>query len=327
MKPVGIIANPSSGKDIRRLVASGTVISNIEKANTVRRILLGLDSMGVENAFIMRDCANIGSHAIRNANLTIQVNYLDLPMTNCQQDSTRSAAALDRMGAACIIVLGGDGTNRVVAKGCGDTPLLSVSTGTNNAFCEMVEGTLVGLGAAVMALGIVAEKDVVEQMPVLEVWKGDDFLDIALVDLVVSSMEHVGSRAIWDESTLEEVFLTRSEPGNIGFSSLGWHLHPTAPLDPFGLHILIGAGQYQVKAPIAPGLIRTIPIRNYQLLPAGESIRIHPRRGIIALDGEREHSMSEEDVMTVRYNPKGPKVVNLKRALKNASRSKHFLIG
>lgn len=31
MKAVGIIANPASGKDIRRLVANGTLVTNQEK--------------------------------------------------------------------------------------------------------------------------------------------------------------------------------------------------------------------------------------------------------------------------------------------------------
>ena len=40
MKPVGIIANPASGKDIRRLVAHGSVVTSNEKINMVKRILL-----------------------------------------------------------------------------------------------------------------------------------------------------------------------------------------------------------------------------------------------------------------------------------------------
>jgi len=325
MKSIGIIANPSSGRDIRRLVASGTIISNNEKANTVRRILLGLDSMGVENAYIMRDCAHIGPQAMRNLDLTLQAENLDMPMTNCQQDSTVAAKVMDEMGVACIIVLGGDGTNRVVAKGCGNTPLLSISTGTNNAFCEMVEGTLVGLGAAVLALGIVEVEMVTDQMPILELWNGSQLLDIGLVDLVVSSMEHIGSRAIWDETTLEEVFLTRSEPGTIGFSSLGWHLHPIKPLEPKGLHILLGEGAYRVKAAIAPGLIRDISIRDYRLLEVGQAAKIEPRQGVIALDGEREHTMTENDNISIRYNPNGPRVVNLTKALEAASGSPYFI--
>ena len=44
MTCVGIIANPASGKDIRRLVAHGSVFNNNEKVNIVRRVILGLDA-------------------------------------------------------------------------------------------------------------------------------------------------------------------------------------------------------------------------------------------------------------------------------------------
>ena len=39
-----------------------------------------------------------------------------------------------------IVTLGGDGTNRVVAKGCGNVPITPISTGTNNVFPKVVEG-------------------------------------------------------------------------------------------------------------------------------------------------------------------------------------------
>ena len=47
MSLVGIIANPASGTDIRRLVAYGSVFNNQEKVRIVRRILLGLEAAGV----------------------------------------------------------------------------------------------------------------------------------------------------------------------------------------------------------------------------------------------------------------------------------------
>ena len=53
MRTVGIIANPASGKDIRRLVAHGSVFDNNEKVNIVRRGLLVLDTMRVERVLIM----------------------------------------------------------------------------------------------------------------------------------------------------------------------------------------------------------------------------------------------------------------------------------
>jgi predicted polyphosphate/ATP-dependent NAD kinase len=44
--PVGIIANPASGKDIRRLVAHASVFDNQEKRNIVRRAIMGAVASG-----------------------------------------------------------------------------------------------------------------------------------------------------------------------------------------------------------------------------------------------------------------------------------------
>ena len=48
MEQVGIIANPASGKDIRRLVAYGTVFDNQEKVNIVRRLILSLAAASID---------------------------------------------------------------------------------------------------------------------------------------------------------------------------------------------------------------------------------------------------------------------------------------
>ena len=56
---VGIIANPAASKDIRRLVAQGRVVPDWEKVNTVRRVLLGLQSVGIEHVVAMRDSSHL----------------------------------------------------------------------------------------------------------------------------------------------------------------------------------------------------------------------------------------------------------------------------
>ena len=63
MTCVGLIANPASGRDIRRLVAHGSVFSNHEKVNIVRRILTGLDAMGIERVVTMPDAFDISRKA------------------------------------------------------------------------------------------------------------------------------------------------------------------------------------------------------------------------------------------------------------------------
>ena len=169
MKPVGIIPNPASGKDIRRLVAYGSVFDNNEKVNIVRRVVLGLEAMGVKEVFVMPDSFGIGIRAMEDLKVSLKASFLDVKIENPQEDSARAAKMLNQLGVACIITLGGDGTNRVVAKACAETPLLPISTGTNNVFPQMVEGTLAGLAAGAAARNSSSTSDFIEQVPRLEI--------------------------------------------------------------------------------------------------------------------------------------------------------------
>ena len=60
MPTIGIIANPASGKDIRRLVSYATTIDNREKVNIVKRITLAAQSMGIDRRLFMPDTFQIG---------------------------------------------------------------------------------------------------------------------------------------------------------------------------------------------------------------------------------------------------------------------------
>ena len=83
MKPIGIIANPASGKDIRRLVAYGSVFDNAEKTNIVKRILIALDALQVRDVFIMPDSFGIGRRAMED----IDVSSRDAIPINCDADN------------------------------------------------------------------------------------------------------------------------------------------------------------------------------------------------------------------------------------------------
>ncbi|MFC1895288.1 ATP-NAD kinase family protein [Thermodesulfobacteriota bacterium] len=325
MRPVGIIANPASGKDIRRLVAHGIVVPNHEKVNIVKRVLLGLDSMGVRDVFIMPDNYGIGKRAQEALDVSLTATFLEMLPLDTQDDSIRAAALLSEMGVACIVTLGGDGTNRVVAKTCGSTPLISIATGTNNAFCSMIEGTLAGIAAGVVAADAVHLEEITTQAPRLEVWSDGQLVDIALVDVVVSSHSFVASRAVWEVSSLKEVFLTRADPANIGFSSLGGYLCQLPPDSGKGLHIRVGGSQTEVRAPIAPGLVRWVPIESHRIFEPGETIPIRHNGAAIALDGEREIVITKEDRLEIRLNAGGPLVVDLGETLRRASHASLFL--
>ena len=264
---VGIIANPASGRDIRRLVAYGTVFDNNEKTAIVRRVLLGLEAVGITQvAYLPEHDFGIVPRALdglsgRPQGSSLQASPLSMPVLSTSADTMRPAQLLASMGARCSITLGGDGTNRAVARGCGTVPLIPISTGTNNVFPAFLEGTIAGMAAGLVAAGN-AGPNAVHRAPRLAVLINGEEKESALVDVVLSSVPFVGSRAIWDLSTVSEVVLSRVGPATIGLSALGGALlnGTTKAAEQPGMHIQLGSGGPQVLAALAPGLIEWVAV-------------------------------------------------------------------
>ncbi|MCY4583565.1 MAG: NAD(+)/NADH kinase, partial [Chloroflexi bacterium] len=199
---VGIIANPAAGKDIRRLVAHGRFVTNQEKVNILRRVLAGIESVGIRRVVFMPDMNALGRGSLDASAESLSVEFVDILVTNKEGDSTRAAEAMQDRGVGSIVTLGGDGTNRAVAKGAGDVPLVPISTGTNNVFPRMIEGTVAGIAAGVVASGAVGSEQVTRRSTVLEVSIDGRVRDIALVDVAVSTHRFIGARALWDIDTI-----------------------------------------------------------------------------------------------------------------------------
>lgn len=321
---MGIIANPASGKDIRRLVAHGSVFDNNEKVSIIRRVLSALDSLGVERAVMMPDCYHTGGRALSDLDLDMAVDFLEMLVCNDQDDTTNAAGMMGRSGVACLVILGGDGTNRAAAKSPDCPPLLSVSTGTNNVFPEMVEGTLAGLAAGLLARGDVGQDEVCSAAPRLEVVSDGEVADICLVDLVVTDHRFTGARAVWEVESISEIMLTRAQPTAIGFSAVGGYLHPMESGSGLGLYIKMGAGGKKILAPIGPGMVRTLEARQWRTFGQDEAIEVHGP-AMLALDGEREFAVAKDKSVKIRLNPEGPQVVDMKTILNLAGARGLFL--
>lgn len=78
------------------MVAYGSVFDNNEKVNIVRRVVLGLDAMGVKDVFFMPDYFGIGVRAIEDLEVSLKANFLDMKIDNTPDDSTRAADILDQ---------------------------------------------------------------------------------------------------------------------------------------------------------------------------------------------------------------------------------------
>lgn len=325
MACVGIIANPASGKDIRRLVAHGSVFNNNEKVNIVRRVLLGLDATGVDTIVTMPDTFDICRKAQDNLTLQATVRELDMPVLSTQEDTTLAAARMQDMGVDCLVSLGGDGTNRALAKTCGSTPILPLSTGTNNVFPMMLEGTLAGLTAGIVAQGIVTAANVMVQRPRLDILKHGEVVDVALVDAVVCDEQYIASRAVWNIAKVRLVVVAQRLPAHIGFMALAGNLPCAEGAQNHGMVIETHADAPAVLAPIAPGLIVPIGVKRHTLLAAGEQVEVSTTPCLIALDGEREVTVRAHDDAAIRLNPEGPRVINPQHVLAHAAQQGFFL--
>ena len=332
MSLVGMIANPAASKDIRRLVAQGRVVPDWEKVNTLKRALLGLQAVGVDRVVAMPDSSHLVARARDDSNLSLELESLDMPALYTEGDTVRAAQMMEEMGVGCVITLGGDGTNRAVAKGSSAIPIVAVSTGTNNVFPTMIEGTLAGLAAGLVVQGELDLSWVTVVSKMLEIYIDGQYQDMALVDVALSRERFVATRAIWDMSTIYEVFLTRAEPSSIGLSSIGGRLQPLSLEEEGGLYYRLansdGAesasrnpdNSIKVLAPIAPGMISTVPISDWRLLVEGERVPVEPRFCTIALDGERSISVTPEHKVEIGISRTGPPVVQVELVLETAAK-------
>lgn len=336
---VGIIANPAASKDIRRLVAQGRVIPDWEKVNTLRRVMLGLQAVGVPGVLAMPDSSQLCHRARDDSHVSLDLDLLDMPAYYTEEDTVRAASLMEELGVDCLVTLGGDGTNRAAAKARSSIPLVAISTGTNNVFPTMVEGTLAGLAAGLVAQGRLELGRVSIVSKTLEVYVDDQYQDLALVDVALSRERFVGTRAIWDLDTLYEVFLTRAEPSSIGLSSVGARLELVSLADEGGLHYAVGVPPEEdegyagspadhpvdtVLAPVAPGKVAQVPIASWRRLSTGQRVAVKRQHCTVALDGERAFTVTPRQQLEIELQRNGPRVVDVNAALRLAAEQDLF---
>jgi predicted polyphosphate/ATP-dependent NAD kinase len=311
MPAVGLIANPIAGTDIRRLVGQASPVPMQEKVAILRRVLNGLAATGAETVFYLPDVAGIAQAAVNTAGAPFRCEPLAMRPVGSAEDSTLAGRLLAEAGVAAIITLGGDGTNRAVAKGCGKVPLVPISTGTNNVFPTMIDGTIAGLAAGLLATGAVDGGTVCRQTKRVEVSTADDE-DFALIDVAVCRDRSTGARAVWDPRLVTAVVMARADPWAVGLSSIGGQLCAVTDDDPLGLYVELGSGQ-GVTTVLAPGLVLEVSVARWRPLALDEEVTLDVGDGTIALDGERQLRVRGD--ARARVTRGGPVVVDIRGVL------------
>lgn len=323
---VGVIANPSSGRDIRRLLGWASVFPTAEKVNVVLRLIAAMGRLGVSEAWMLPDRAGIALRVQEAAALARgqrslpmpAVRLLDLRVSDSAADSAAAAAAMAERGVRLIAVLGGDGTHRAVASRCGALPLATLSTGTNNAFPELREATLVGIAAALVATGRVPDALALRANKCLRV-RGDGVDELALVDVVVSRQRHTGARAVWDGAQLSQLYAAFAEPHSLGLSSIAGMLQPVPRGAAHGLHVRFGPGR-TLWAPILPGALEPVSVAAVGCMLPGRALPLPSDVGTVAFDGERELELDAGASLSVTLGLDGPRTVDVEAVLEHAAR-------
>jgi predicted polyphosphate/ATP-dependent NAD kinase len=303
-----------SARDIRRVLVNAGSLQLAERVSIVLRLLTTLKSLGVGRVLVMPD--QTGIRALLQRHLRREpaeggslpvVEFLHMAVSSTVEDTFEAARRMRAAGVRALIVLGGDGTHRAVVRECADIPIAGLSTGTNNAFPELREPTLVAMAVALHATGRIGADEALAWNKVLEVAVGER-RDIALVDAVISTERCIGARALWKTEQLSAAYLTFADPTCIGLSAIGGLLQPVDRRTPNGLAVTLArdgaAAKLRLRAPIAPGLLAEVAVAHWEPMPAGQAFEPGHAGGIVALDGERElpFESGERVRLTLRAN-------------------------
>ncbi len=328
---VGIVANPVSARDIRRLLTNASSLQVADRANIVMRLLASMGAVGVEQVVMMPDNGGVRGHVQRGitreknaGNETWpQLEFLEMPVQSSVNDTLNAVREMVKLDVAAIIVLGGDGTHRAVASECKNIPIAGLSTGTNNAFPDYREPTITGLATGLYVTGRISHTNAcfANKMLHIDINNGAQ-KTVALVDVAVTTDRYVGAKALWRTDSFRELYVTYGEPYATGMSSIAGLIQPVTRKDPHGLLIELGAVENCEKtlmAPIAPGLLSLVGIQGVHEITANNVYTPGTRAGSLALDGEREVEFSEDDHIEISLQQNAFYTINVEHAMTTAA--------
>ena len=293
------------------------------KRDIVARIAAGADSVGVNEIYIVDEPFRIASMALDWMPLKAKVVTLEIELHHDATDTERAVRAFVGEGVEVIVSLGGDGTNRIIARSAPQLELIPLSTGTNNVFPSMVEPTTAGVVAALAAMGRFSDgaaRGIRNRAKVLHTAFSDGISDIALIDAVQLRDDFVGNLLPYDEAKLKKILLTRALPDRVGMSPVGGLISVVEEKDDFGLLVEVSEmedSEVFIRVPLSPGFFKDVAISRSQRVDLGEKVTFEGE-GILALDGDREHKLGNKRSVAATIRRDGPWVYDVGAAMRYA---------
>ncbi|MFZ2650874.1 MAG: acetoin catabolism protein X, partial [Burkholderiaceae bacterium] len=75
----------------------------------------------------------------------------------------------------------------------------------------------------------------------------------------------------------------------------------------------------RLQAPIAPGMVRAVPIAHWQVMPADQPFDVISQGGVLALDGERELAFGAGDRVQITLRENAFPTVDVARCMQIAA--------
>ncbi len=353
---MGIVVNPRSGTDVRRAVAAAGAVTIEDKANVVRRVVLGAREAGVDRFVVHTDTHRIVQRATETMR-GLDLHWLDHEPTFTEEDTVAAVAAMRDLGCAVVVVLGGDGTNRAAARAWPDLVVVPLSTGTNNVFPVLAEATVAGAAAGHVATGRVAVRpktigSVPSEsrsggVPTDRGFSGDLFGavanramvvrvrpdgaavpdDLALIDAVAVDDPYLGSFELFEPANLRTAVLSRADPAAVGFAGVGGLIEPVAPDEEAGLLLRFGLAEdceRVVRGPTAPGHYADLGLVEVRRLAPGEEVAVDGPL-LLALDGERKRRLVAGERVHLSVIRDGPWVVDVAAVMARVAADRAYL--
>jgi hypothetical protein len=326
---IGVIANPMSGRDVRRLAARARRENPEDKQNQIARAVVGAAAAGATRFLLVPDCFRISKSAVENMNVGAEFEFLDIGALDTKPaDTIRAVQAMREAGAQVLLVLGGDGTNRVVAKAWQDAPIVPMSTGTNNVFPVMQEATISGASAGIIATGAVPLAEGARQAKLVRVEYAEGDTDLAVIDAVALADDSLGNLLPFEPEKLRCLVLARAEPSAVGMSPIGGLLQPAGFDDDHGVEVRCAAadapGSQPLLTSVSPGLYRRAHITGARKLAFGERTTIEGPC-LLAFDGDRTRELAPGERAELWVERSGPWVIDAGRTLRAAGQEGVFL--
>jgi len=304
------------------------------KRDIVARIAAGADAFGATDLYVTKEPFRIAAAAVEHMELAARPHVISNAISNSALDTENAVDAFVRAGCRVIVSLGGDGTNRAIVRALcrmgsagREINLIALSTGTNNVFPTMVEPTNAGMVAALAARGELVGSGAVRRCKVLHVSgrraseKAHEVPDVGLIDAVVLRRDHVGNLLPFAPEKIDRILLTRAEPAAVGMSPIGGLIEPVGDADDEGLLVEMVpvdqavADDLKFKAPLSPGLFRTVAVRSVTRIPFDVAVPM-TGPGVLALDGDRDHKLLDGHALSVQIRRDGPLLIDLDVAMR-----------